>query len=133
MLSASRLDYDRHQRRNDRLAIVALLLLVCVDIMLPLAAQVARLEGQLVRRSATEQAPDELIGTWSLNVAKSLYAGTPPLSGGRSFDYTRDGLILCIYHTENADGTRSFGHWYSTLDGEDYNTDFLRRSGATRG
>src|SRR5438445_13729438 len=111
MLSATRLDHDRRQRRNDRLAIVALLLLVCGDIRLPLAAQVARPEGQLVRRSATEQAPDELIGTWSLNVAKSRYAGTPPLSGGRSFDYTRDGLILCIYHTENADGTRGFGHW----------------------
>ena len=113
------------------LTIVALLLLARADMTDPVSAQAGRPDGPPVRRRATEQALEGLIGTWILNMAKSRYAGPAPVSGGRSFEYTRDGLILCIYHTENADGTRRFGHWYSTLDGEEYNPDFLRRSGAT--
>lgn len=88
-------------------------------------------EGQQTQRAGNEEAPDALIGSWVLNVGKSAYAGPPPMSGGRSFDYTRDGLVLCVYETVNASGARSLGHWYATLDGKEYNPDFLRRSGAT--
>src|SRR5689334_12423426 len=58
------------------------------------------------------QAPDPMIGTWILNLAKSHYdPGTAPKSETRSFDFSQDGKILCTFHRVSAQGTRSFGHW----------------------
>ena len=80
---------------------------------------------------AADSAKDPpLIGTWLLNVAKSTYPGTPPKSQVRTFDYTRDGLILVAYETVNAQGARSFAHWYLSLDGKDQ-LEFSRATGAT--
>ena len=73
---------------------------------------------------------DPLIGTWHLNVPKSTYPGTPPKSQVRTFDYTRDGLILVAYETVNAQGNRSFAHWYLSVDGKEH-PEFSRATGAT--
>jgi hypothetical protein len=79
---------------------------------------------------ARQSAPDALIGTWILDVAKSTYAGQPPRSQIRTFDYTRDGLVLCTYRSENAAGVSSLNHWYTSFDGT-YHPDFTRSAGAT--
>jgi hypothetical protein len=78
----------------------------------------AMLGGPLAVRG---QAPEPLIGTWVLNLAKSQYdPGTAPKSEIRDFDYSRDGMILCTFHRVSAQGARSFGHWLVKFDGEFY-------------
>jgi hypothetical protein len=85
----------------------------------------------LSAQSPPAQAPrDPLIGTWQLNVAKSTYPGTPPKSQIRTFDYTIDGMILVAYETVNAQGAKSFAHWYLSLDGKEH-PEFSRATGAT--
>lgn len=79
---------------------------------------------------ARQSAPDALIGTWLLDLAKSKYAGQAPRGQIRTFDYTRDGLTLCTYRSENAAGVSSFNHWYTSFDGT-YYSDFTRSAGAT--
>ncbi|MEQ1869303.1 MAG: hypothetical protein ABL961_04710 [Vicinamibacterales bacterium] len=82
-------------------------------------------------RQATPSAPvDPLIGTWSLNLAKSQYPGTPPKAVTRTFDYTLDGMILVTYETTNAQGNKSFTHWFLGLDGKEH-PEFGRSTGAT--
>jgi hypothetical protein len=82
-------------------------------------------------RQATPSLPvDPLIGTWSLNVAKSQYPGTPPKAITRTFDYTLDGMILCAYETTDAQGKKSFTHWFMGLDGKEH-PEFGRATGAT--
>ena len=73
-----------------RTPIVAMALALVV-VIFDVAAQ-----AQEGRRDAREIAPEALIGTWVLNVARSTYtSGSPPESQVRNFDYTRDGMILC--------------------------------------
>ena len=36
----------------------------------------------------------------------------------RTFDYTRDGLIICTWRNISANGTEGFVHWFTKLDGE---------------
>ena len=80
--------------------------------------------------SAQTAAPkDPMIGTWNLNVAKSSFPGRAPQSIRRTFDYTKDGLILVTYETVNAEGNRSFTHWYLGVDGKEY-PEFGRSTGA---
>jgi hypothetical protein len=75
--------------------------------------------------------PDPLIGTWVLNLARSKYvSGPPPKSIVRTFDYTRDGLILVTLASVNAQGVATSNHWYLSLDGREY-PEFSRASGAT--
>ena len=93
-----------------------------LHLVLLLVVPAARLSAQAPR--------DPLIGTWLLNVGKSTYPGTPPKSQVRTFDYTRDGLILVAYETVNAQGNRSFAHWYLGLDGKEH-PEFSRATGAT--
>ena len=84
-----------------------------------------------VRRDGREIAPDALIGTWVLNVARSTYgSGSPPQSQVRNFDYTRDGMILCHGVTVGANGNRSEFHWAVTLDGVEH-PEYSRGTGAT--
>lgn len=62
---------------------------------------------------------DPLIGTWVLNVSKSQWGtAKPPQSQIRTFDYTRDGLIICTWRNVSANGTQGFVHWFTKLDGQ---------------
>jgi hypothetical protein len=62
---------------------------------------------------------DPFIGTWVLNVAKSDWGtAKPPKSQIRTFDYTRDGLILCTWRNISPDGNLSYVHWFTRLDGQ---------------
>ena len=101
-------------RALNRLTILALVVLLVVPVV-RLSAQAAR---------------DPLIGTWHLNVPKSTYPGPAPRSQVRTFDYTIDGLILVAYETVNAQGTKSFAHWYLSVDGKEH-PEFSRATGAT--
>jgi hypothetical protein len=66
------------------------------------------------------QAPDPLIGTWELNVAKSTFKpGPPPKSSTRKFEAAGDGLKYSG-QTVNADGTTSATQWTAYFDGKDY-------------
>ena len=66
------------------------------------------------------QAPDPLIGTWVLNVAKSTYNPGPPLkSSTRKFEAVRDGLKFSGKNI-NADGTTLTVEWTAYFDGKDH-------------
>ena len=83
------------------------------------------------RRDAREIAPEALIGTWVLNVARSTYTtGSPPKSRVRNFDYTRDGMILCHSMVVSANGNTSVFHWAVTLDGVEH-PEYTRGQGST--
>jgi hypothetical protein len=70
---------------------------------------------------SSDATPDAIIGTWTFNLAKSTYVTRrPPKSQTRTFDYTRDGLILVTLNTVNAQGNATFNHWYLGLDGKEY-------------
>jgi hypothetical protein len=74
-------------------------------------------------RSPSWPAPtaDVFVGTWVLNLEKSTYKNMPaPKSGMRTFDYERDGLILCTAHAVSETGNTSFVHYLFTLDGREY-------------
>jgi hypothetical protein len=72
---------------------------------------------------------DPIIGTWTLNVTKSTYVtGQAPKSSIRTFDYTRDGLILVTLSNVSAQGAPFFAHWYMAFDGKEY-PEFQRASG----
>src|SRR6187402_1162137 len=71
---------------------------------------------------APETDRDPIIGTWIRNASKSKYrpGAQPPKSHSRTFDYTRDGLILVTFESEDMQGTRAIAHWYMGLDGKPY-------------
>jgi len=74
---------------------------------------------------------DPIIGTWVLNVANSKYVtGQPAKSIVRTFDYTRDGMILVTLDSVNAQGVASSNHWYLSLDGKEH-PEYSRARGAT--
>jgi len=78
-------------------------------VVLVLASPIGRISAQEA---------DPLIGTWATNVAKSELTGTPFKSQIRTFDYTHDGLMLCTLSTVNANGSSTFFHWFTKLDGQ---------------
>ncbi len=83
----------------------------------------------LSAQTPASQETTPLIGTWILNLAKSTYEGMPaPKSETRTFDLHGDGMILCTYSTENARGTRTFGHWLTDLNGKEA-PEYVRSSG----
>jgi hypothetical protein len=85
--------------------------------------------GVAAQGKATAQR-DSIIGTWTFNPGKSTFAGRkPPKSSTRTFDETRDGLILVTLNQVNADGNPSFNHWYMGFDGKEY-PEFSRTRGA---
>ena len=80
-------------------------------------------------RLAAQRPADPLIGTWVLNVARSRYVtGPPPRSIVRTFDYTRDGMILVTLDSVNAKGEASSNHWYLSADGREH-PEFSRARG----
>lgn len=95
----------------------------------PAAAQEAG-SASGARPTAPTQPVDPLIGTWTLNVAKSKINGTPPQAKRRVHDYTIDGLILIAYETTSAQGRKSSTHWFLGLDGKEH-PEFGRSTGAT--
>ena len=66
------------------------------------------------------QAPDPLIGTWELNVAKSTFKTGPRLkSSTRTFEAVPNGLKY-LGQSVNTDGTTSATQWTAYFDGKDY-------------
>ena len=66
------------------------------------------------------QAPDPLIGTWELNVAKSKFKPGPPLkSSTRKFEAVGDGLKFSGQNL-NADGTTLTVEFTAYFDGKEY-------------
>lgn len=66
------------------------------------------------------QAPDPLIGTWELNVAKSTFKTGPRLkSSARTFEAVPNGLKYSG-QSVNTDGTTSATQWTAYFDGKDY-------------
>ena len=66
------------------------------------------------------QAPDPLIGTWELNVAKSTFdPGPPPKSTIWKYEAVGKGWKYSG-KTVNADGTTSASGWTAYFDGKDY-------------
>ena len=66
------------------------------------------------------QAPDPLIGTWELNVAKSKFKPGPPLkSSTRKFEAVEDGLKFSGQNL-NADGTTLTVEFTAYFDGKEY-------------
>jgi hypothetical protein len=81
--------------------------------LVPLFAEVAP--------AVAQTAKDPIIGTWELNLGKSNFGGNPaPRSMTRTFDYTKDDLILVTNHQVTADGTRRFMHWYMGVGGKEH-------------
>ena len=79
---------------------------------------------------AQNESRHPLIGTWTLNAGKSVFRGNSPTPTNltRTFDYTKDGLILVTLETVGTSG-RSFIHWYLGLDGAE-RPSYSRKSGA---
>ena len=72
---------------------------------------------------------DPIIGTWALNNAKSKWVvRRQPLGVRRTFDYTRDGMILVTYEIDRGPTNKAFLHWYLTPDGEEQ-PEFARSRG----
>jgi hypothetical protein len=70
--------------------------------------------------SLQAQAPDPLIGTWELNVAKSKFNPGPPLkSSTRTFEAVANG-IKYSGQSVRADGTTGASHYTAYFDGKDY-------------
>ena len=76
--------------------------------------------AQTSARPASETA-DRFVGTWVLDPAKSTFEGAPAQKSSiRTFDYERDGMILCTVHTTSDTGRPSFVHFLITLDGREH-------------
>ena len=108
--------------RTPIVAMVLALVIVIFDVAV---------QAQEGRRDAREIAPEALIGTWELNVARSTYTGgaRPPQSQVRNFDYTRDAMILCHGVVVSANGNTWAHHWAVTLDGAEH-PEYMRGQGS---
>jgi hypothetical protein len=70
--------------------------------------------------SGQAQAEDSIVGTWTLNVAKSTYSpGPPPKSLTVKFEAAGDG-IKSTADTVAADGTTTHTEYTANYDGKDY-------------
>jgi hypothetical protein len=70
--------------------------------------------------SGQAQAEDSIVGTWTLNVAKSTYSpGPPPKSLTVKFEAAGDG-IKSTADTVAADGTTTHTEYTADYDGKDY-------------
>ena len=72
---------------------------------------------------AFAQGPNPLIGTWTLNIAKSTFSPGPPPKSPATRTYTQngDGLKHVISGGVNADGSAQTNQsWAAHFDGKDY-------------
>jgi opacity protein-like surface antigen len=70
--------------------------------------------------AAAADAPDPVIGTWTLNLAKSKFSpGPAPKSQTRTYAETTDGTALSFSGVA-ADGSAVFGQSTYKYDGKDY-------------
>jgi hypothetical protein len=70
--------------------------------------------------SGQAQAADPIVGTWTLNVAKSTYSpGPPPKSLTVKFEAVGDG-IKSTADSVNADGSSAHTEYTANYDGKDY-------------
>ncbi|HEX4050591.1 MAG TPA: hypothetical protein VHY19_06930 [Steroidobacteraceae bacterium] len=68
-----------------------------------------------------QSSSDPVLGTWTLNVAKSTYKGLPaPQSETRTYDTTAEGMDHLIIHRVAADGTTSTEETTFKTDGKPY-------------
>jgi hypothetical protein len=75
----------------------------------------------LSANAAVAQEADALIGRWVVNIQKSELGSGPPMqSQVRTFDHTEDGMLLVTLESVNANGNRSFFHWYTKLDDQQH-------------
>ena len=76
--------------------------------------------GVLSSSQAPAQAADSIVGTWTLNVAKSTYSpGPPPKSLTVKFEAAGDG-IKSTSDTVAADGSSAHSEYTASYDGKDY-------------
>jgi hypothetical protein len=68
-------------------------------------------------RDARELAPVALIGLWKADLAASSFKGTAPRAAIRSFAFTEGGRVLVAFHTLDARGVLTSGHWAAQVDG----------------
>ena len=69
---------------------------------------------------AFAQGPNPLIGTWTLNIAKSNFSpGPPPKSQTRTYTQNGDGLKF-VSAGVNADGSAGNNSWAAHFDGKDH-------------
>jgi hypothetical protein len=65
--------------------------------------------------------PDPVIGTWTLNVAKSKFSpGPAPTSATRTYAQTADGSIALTFSGVASDGSPTSGASTFKYDGKDY-------------
>ena len=70
---------------------------------------------------AVEQAADQLIGTWELNVGRSKFSTAPPRSSTRTYEAVPNGLKFTGREID-ATGKPVVGQWIAYYDGKDYPT-----------
>jgi hypothetical protein len=105
--------------------------LTTLGLLLLLVAVAGSGDASAQQGQQAQEDKDPIIGTWVLNVANSKYvAGQPAKSIVRTFDYTRDGMILVTLNSVNAQGVASSNHWYMSLDGKEH-PEYSRARGAT--
>jgi hypothetical protein len=90
---------------------------MCVSAAVIFVCSGMSLSAQGQGRRPAAQSADPFVGTWILNPAKSTYEGLPaPKAGWRTFDYERDGMILCTADSTNDAGRHAYVHYLITLD-----------------
>lgn len=74
-----------------------------------------------VLAATAAQAADNLLGTWTLNIAKSKYdPGPAPKSQTTVLEGTADGQVRERGNRVNADGSTTQWQWTAKFDGKDY-------------
>lgn len=68
----------------------------------------------------TAQEKDPLVGTWTLNLSKSTYAGQPPKSQTRTYEDLGGGLLSFRNETVDAKGDRTVNRIVFRRDGREY-------------
>jgi len=90
---------------------------LAASILLASASAAAATAGPTGPRDPREQVPPTLIGAWKADIAASNYPSTPPAFHVRTFEYTRDGMLLVTFMGRSANGQQSSGHWAVQVDG----------------
>jgi hypothetical protein len=77
-------------------------------------------QAQTPTKPPTAQAPDPMVGTWELNLAKSTFtSGAPPKSSTRTFEAVPNGYRF-VNRGVDAAGKPVLSQWTAYFDGKDY-------------